>query len=181
MKRPPRPADEEGPRDQPGPVGSVAAGLGHSDAWGRLDASADEAADPLSIPESVRYERALELGRGGMGRVVSARDRRLGRQVALKEVRPGVNQHLAAAQLTAEAQLAAGLDHPGIVAIHDAGRDARGQPWYAMRLVRGRTLTQAALALPTLTERLRLMQPLLAVCHAVAHAHERGIIHRALL
>lgn len=149
---------------------------GASDAWGPPESRRSD--DPFSVDESVRYERGFELGRGGMGRVVVARDRRLGRQVALKEVRPGVNQRAADAHLVAEAQLAAGLDHPGILAIHDAGRDAGGQPWYAMRLVRGQTLTQAARALRTVAERLRLMQPLLAVCHAVAHAHERKIIHR---
>lgn len=188
MKRRSRTPEGDSPRDEAGPVGSVAAGgdlsigqnMGQSDAWGQPGARRDSVEDPLSIAESVRYERGLELGRGGMGRVVAARDRRLGRQVALKEVRPGVNHQVAAAQLMAEAQLAAGLDHPGILAIHDAGRDARGQPWYAMRLVRGRTLAQAARALPTLTARLRLMQPLLAVCHAVAHAHERQIVHRDL-
>lgn len=175
MSRPRMPPDEDAE-----PAGSVSAEPGLSDAWGALQPAAGEDADPLSVRESARYERGLELGRGGMGRVVAARDRRLDRQVALKEVRPGVNQAAAAAQLAAEAQLAAGLDHPGIVAIHDAGRDARGQPWYAMRLVRGQTLTQAAQALPTLAERMRLMQPLLAVCHAVAHAHERQIVHRDL-
>lgn len=175
MSRPRTPRDEDAER-----AGSVSAEPGLSDAWGAPQPAQGEAADPLSVRESARYERGLELGRGGMGRVVAARDRRLDRQVALKEVRPGVNQAAAAAQLAAEAQLAAGLDHPGIVAIHDAGRDDRGQPWYAMRLVRGQTLTQAARALPTLTERLRLMQPLLAVCHAVAHAHERQIVHRDL-
>lgn len=169
------------PRDEDAePAGSVSAEPGLSDAWGAPHPAKGEGADPLAVHESARYERGLELGRGGMGRVVAARDRRLDRQVALKEVRPGVNQAAAAAQLAAEAQLAAGLDHPGIVAIHDAGRDARGQPWYAMRLVRGQTLTQAARALPSLAERLRLMQPLLAVCHAVAHAHERQIVHRDL-
>lgn len=160
--------------------GSVAAGSGQSDAWGSPATSKSDGEDPFSAAEAVRYERGLELGRGGMGRVVAARDRRLGRQVAIKEVRPGVNQRTAAAQLVAEAQLAAGLDHPSILAIHDAGRDARGQPFYAMRLVRGQTMSQAASALPTHAERLKLMRPLLAACHAVAHAHERKIIHRDL-
>lgn len=161
--------------DQPG---SVAADASQGDMWEQCATHDRDQDEPLSIAEGVRYERGLELGRGGMGRVVAARDLRLGRQVALKEVRPGINQRTAAAQLIAEAQLAAGLDHPGIVAIHDAGRDAQGQPFYTMRLVRGRTLHQAARLVPTQTERLRLMQPLLAACHAVAHAHTRSIVHR---
>lgn len=159
---------------------SIAVDLGRSDAWGPRGASDGDGIDLFSIGESERYERGSELGRGGMGRVFSAHDRRLGRQVALKEVRPGGPPRAGEARLAAEAQLAAGLDHPGILTIHDAGRDAKGQPFYTMRLIRGRTLTQAAHALATQTERMRLVQPLLAVCHAVAHAHARGIIHRDL-
>jgi hypothetical protein len=156
------------------------AAWGQSDAWGETSRGTSATVDPLSIAESARYERGLELGRGGMGRVATAVDLRLGRRVAIKELRPGGDVADAAARLVAEAQLTAGLDHPGIVAVHDAGRDSAGQPWYAMRLVRGETLTRLAAAAPDQAARLRLIPRLLAACHAVAHAHERGIVHRDL-
>lgn len=173
-----RRGEGQAPPADPGEAGSVGP-AGASDAWGAPALAPGGAADPLAIPEHRRYERGLELGRGGMGRVVTALDLRLGRQVALKEVHADTDPQ-AAARLLAEAQLAAGLDHPGIVTVHDAGRDARGQPFYAMRLVRGETLSRAARALPSDEARQRLVQPLIAACHAVGHAHERRIVHRDL-
>ena len=122
-----------------------------------------------------RYERQGLLGEGGMGRVYAARDRHLRRQVALKvAARPEL-----AGRLATEAWITAQLEHPGIVAVYDAG-EAEGEAWYTMRLIRGRTLRDRLVEHPDTAGRLTLLPHLLAACQAVAYAHAMGIIHRDL-
>lgn len=122
-----------------------------------------------------RYERQGLLGRGGMGRVYAARDIRLRRQVALKvAATPELAERLAR-----EAWITAQLEHPGIVAVYDAG-ETEGQAWYTMRLIRGRTLRERLAASPDLAARLGLLPHLHAACQAVAYAHSMGIVHRDL-
>lgn len=134
---------------------------------------------PFSTAEGERYVTIAELGRGGMGTVVSAIDLRLGRQVALKQVtqvvreRPGMEQRLAR-----EALITAALDHPGIVPVFDAGRNQDGSIYYTMRLVRGRALTDAIRDAQTQSGRLVLLRHFLAACEAIAYAHSMGVIHR---
>ena len=87
-----------------------------------------------------RYEIRAPLGRGGMGEVFEAVDRRLGRTVAIKVLRP----ELAAderflARFRREAATAAGLAHVGIVSVHDIGEDA-GRTFIVMEFVAGRTI-----------------------------------------
>jgi WD40 repeat protein len=116
-----------------------------------------------------------------MGRVWVAEDTALGRQVALKELAPALRDHPdARARLQREAWITAHLDHPGIVAVHDAGTMWDGAPFYTMRLVRGKTLAQALHEVHDLTGRQRLLRPLLAACEAVAYAHSAGVVHRDL-
>ncbi len=116
-----------------------------------------------------------------MGRVVSAMDRRLQRQIAFKQVsaevrdRPGMEQRLAR-----EAWITAALDHPAIVPVFDAGQAPDGSLYYTMRLVRGRALTVAIHEAPGMPERLGLLRHFLAACEAVAYAHSQGILHRDL-
>ncbi|GDX80658.1 hypothetical protein LBMAG42_24690 [Deltaproteobacteria bacterium] len=123
----------------------------------------------------VRYERQGLLGQGGMGRVYAARDSLLRRQVALKVA---ATPELAG-RLAREAWITAQLEHPGIVAVYDAG-ETDGQNWYTMRLIRGRTLRERVAACPDLAARLQLMPHLHAACQAVAYAHSMGIVHRDL-
>ncbi len=122
-----------------------------------------------------RYEREGLLGLGGMGRVYAARDARLQRQVALKVA----STPELAGRLACEARITAQLEHPGIVAVYDAGV-TDGQAWYAMRLIRGRTLRARIAACPDLAARLALLPHLHAACQAVAYAHAMGIVHRDL-
>ena len=92
-------------------------------------------------PGAERYQVGNVLGEGGMGRVSVAQDAHLGRDVALKELHPSLRHRPdAAARLQHEAWITAQLDHPGVVAVHDAGQLGDGRPFYTMRLVRGRTL-----------------------------------------
>ena len=129
--------------------------------------------------DGLRYVRGPVLGEGGMGTVFLADDRRLRRQVALKQAR-GEPSGAAARQIRHEARITAALDHPGIVAVYDLGADPDGRPWYTMPVVRGRSLRQALDAAVDRPARMRLLRPLLGACEAVAHAHLRGVVHRDL-
>ena len=123
-------------------------------------------------PES-RYLIGPLLGSGGMGRVLLGHDPVLQRELAVKQALTPAS----AGRLRREAQLLAKLDHPSIVAVYDADLTV---PWYAMRLVRGATLTEAIGNCADLAARLRLLRHVLAACEGVAHAHAVGIAHRDL-
>ncbi len=139
----------------------------------------DAAPHPFATPESVRYTRQTFIARGGMGRVSAVLDARLGREVAKKDVPPDAVDALALERrLAREAWVTARLDHPSIVPVHDAGTDSAGRPFFTMRLIHGRSLA-AALAARDL-DLPALLRHFLAVCHAIAHAHSRGVVHRDL-
>jgi hypothetical protein len=121
----------------------------------------------------VRYTVGPTLGSGGMGRVLLGHDPVLQRELAVKEALTPA----AAGRLCREARLLARLDHPSIVAIYDADLQV---PWFAMRLVRGATLSEAIERSADLETRLRLLRHLLSACEGVAHAHAAGIVHRDL-
>jgi eukaryotic-like serine/threonine-protein kinase len=145
-----------------------------------LPADARVAAPPpnLRTREPERYEVVAEHGRGGLGRVLRARDRELGRDVAIKEVlacTPATE-----ARFVREAMITARLEHPGIVPVHDAGRWPDGTPFYAMKLVSGRPLKQLIQDATTAAARLALLPHVIAVADAIAYAHDRGIVHRDL-
>ncbi len=122
-----------------------------------------------------RFAELGELGRGGMGRVIDAYDRALGRSVAVKMIMSTDQTDLA--RFEREAQITARLEHPGIVPIHDAGRDTNGQPYYVMRKVDGRPLSELV-DVRAFGARLALVPNVLAACDAVAFAHARRVIHR---
>lgn len=133
----------------------------------------DGAPHPFSTAEPLRYEHRGLIAVGAMGRVDRVFDHRLLREVALKTPRTPT----AAARLAQEAWITAQLDHPGIVAVHDAGTTTTGLPFYSMRLIRGRTLEEA---LAASDGRLALLRHFLTACEAVAHAHGLGVVHRDL-
>ncbi len=133
-------------------------------------------------PERIgRYRLIRKLGEGGMGAVYEAEQDSPRRSVALKIIRPGLTNPRALRRFEFEAQLLGRLQHPGIAQVFEAGAtDFRGarQPYFAMELVRGRTLTDYALFHRlSARERLKLLA---AVCDAVHHAHQKGVIHRDL-
>lgn len=140
----------------------------------------EPAASPVE-PGARRYEPGLVVGRGAMGVVRAARDRALGRDVALKELDPALaTDRAAAARLAREACVTARLDHPGVVSVHDAGVLPDGRPFYTMHLIRGRTLAAALAEAGGPAARLALIRPLLAAAEAVAAAHAAGMVHRDL-
>ncbi|MBK9035334.1 MAG: serine/threonine protein kinase [Myxococcales bacterium] len=133
---------------------------------------------PLQFRDPARYDVLGEHGRGGLGRVFRARDREMGRDVALKELlHRGASSEL---RFFREALITARLEHPGIVPVHEAGRWPDGTPFYAMKLVAGRPLKALIDACTKTDERLALLPHIIAVADAIAYAHDRKIIHRDL-
>jgi hypothetical protein len=131
---------------------------------------------PVVDPQS--YELAGEFARGGLGRILRARDRRLRRQVAIKELLGSAPN--AAGRFVREALVTARLQHPSIVPVYEAGRWPGGAPFYSMKLVSGRSLADLIDGAKALPDRLALLPNLLAVADAVAYAHSERIIHRDL-
>jgi tetratricopeptide (TPR) repeat protein len=125
------------------------------------------------------FEILGELGRGGFGVVYEARDRRLGRLVAFKAIRPGPPEEgpRRAEWLAREAEAAARLDHPNIVTIHDVGTGAAG-PYIVMERLHGETLRERLDRGPVPSaEAYRIIRE---VVRGVAHAHACGVVHRDL-
>jgi serine/threonine-protein kinase len=145
-------------------------------------AQLDDLKASLDAPETVagfaRYELLGVLGEGAMSVVHRARDRRLGRSVAVKVLRESLLSHpVVAERFTREAQALARLDHPGIVKVYDSGMDA-GRAYLVMELVDGESLSKKLAATPAdRAARVRLLEK---VARAVHHAHEKGVIHRDL-
>lgn len=137
-----------------------------------------EAAASGGSGQVARYLARGELGRGGMGRVLEALDRRLGRVVAIKEsfaTDPDGQQ-----RFEREVAITARLEHPAIVPLYDSGVTADGRAFYVMRKLSGRGLDVVMSELKSLDERLALLPALLSACDAVAHAHARRVVHRDL-
>ncbi|HEX4419156.1 MAG TPA: serine/threonine-protein kinase [Kofleriaceae bacterium] len=138
----------------------------------------DAPATPSQQRDPDRYEILAEHGRGGIGRVHRAHDRELGRDVAIKELIE--RTHVGEVRFLREALITARLEHPGIVPVHEAGRWPDGTPFYAMKLVAGRSLRDLMAERPKLDDRIELLHHVIAVADAIAYAHGRNIIHRDL-
>ena len=135
-------------------------------------------ADVVAIADVGRYLLGEEIARGGMGRVVEATDRVLGRHVALKEVLSDDAE--ARRRFAREIRITARLEHPSIVPVHDAGTMPDGTPFYVMRKVSGQPLEDLVGAASTVEQRLALLPHVVAAAQALAHAHARGVLHRDL-
>ncbi len=151
-----------------------------ADATLASQSSARERAASIPLPEVRRdsYVIERELARGGMGRILVAEDRRLSRPVALKELL--VANAALADRFSREVRITARLQHPGIVPVYEAGHWPGGEPFYAMKLVSGRSLEKVVEERTTLDERLRLVPNLVQLAEAMAYAHDQRIIHRDL-
>ncbi len=132
-------------------------------------------APPVDVPG---YTIDVELGRGGMGRVYRALQQSTHRTVALKVMLEGPgNSDKAKRRFEREVRIVASLRHPNIAQIYDSGVH-QGRYWFAMEYVDGLPMDAGSTATRlTLREKLELMRK---VCHAVGHAHDRGVIHRDL-
>jgi len=125
-----------------------------------------------------RYAVAAEIGRGGLGRVLRARDLELDRAVAIKELHADDDD--SRRRFVREALITARLQHPSIVPVYEAGRWADQSPFYAMKLVAGRSLDKVIATAKTLSARLAIVPMILAVSDAIAYAHAERVIHRDL-
>ncbi len=145
--------------------------------------------EPAAIrPPGERYAVLRLHAEGGLGQVFVARDQDLNREVALKQIRPERAAHSGSRRrFLKEAQVTGQLEHPNIVPVYELAH-REGQPFYAMRLVRGQTLGEAIAdyhrrrreGRDDPLDRPRLLTAFVAVCQAVAFAHSRGVLHRDL-
>ncbi len=145
-----------------------------------------------------RFVPIRPYARGGIGLVWVARDRELQRDVALKMIQPKyAGRSDQRARFLLEAEITGKLEHPGIVPVYSLGRDADGRPYYAMRFIRGESLSAAIKAFhqarrqeaesagkhaPSIwgVEFRQLLGSFLDVCNTIEYAHSRGVLHRDL-
>ncbi len=132
----------------------------------------------LTTVDPAHFVVGREIARGGMGRIMAARDRRLGRPVAIKELL--VASPEMRARFEREARITAKLQHPAIVNLLEAGTWPTGEPFYVMTLVSGESLDKVIAARGTLEGRLALLPTVIAAVDALAYAHDARIIHRDL-
>ncbi|HEY2785484.1 MAG TPA: serine/threonine-protein kinase [Fimbriiglobus sp.] len=138
--------------------------------------------EPAMVHSTDRYSDWKEIGRGGIGVVYRARDRILGRDLAVKILREAYRDNADARQrFVDEAKIGSQMQHPAIVPVYEIGEFDDGRPYFTMKLVEGQTLAE-------LMRRREFpdgdVTPLLGyfeqICQAIAYAHARGILHRDL-
>jgi serine/threonine protein kinase len=143
---------------------------------------------------SIRYQIIRDYAKGGLGQVFVALDEELKRHVALKQIQDRFAGNADARQrFMLEAEITGGLEHPGVVPVYGLGVYDDGQPYYAMRFIRGESMEQAIAdfhrKFPTqdamarrdpdrMLELRKLIGRILDVCQAIAYAHSRGVLHR---
>ena len=144
----------------------------------RAVSAAPPAEPPQETPQlGDRYALKKEIGRGGMGRVFLAQDRRLGRDVAIKLLATGAPGGERLLRFEQEARAVASLSHPNIITVFDVGVSA-GAPYIVSELLRGGTLREKLSG--------TTLQPKEALDYAgqlaqgLVAAHEKGIVHRDL-
>jgi eukaryotic-like serine/threonine-protein kinase len=159
-------------------------GDGHSDVTMTLTAPSSSSQRVGGRFRILRFHRE-----GGLGRVYVARDEELGREVALKEVRPDKAAETSLlSRFVLEAEINGGLEHPGIVPVYSLGTYDDGRPFYAMRFVDGDSLKEAIESYhkkhpqpdPSAVEFRKLLGRFVDVCEAIAFAHSKGVLHRDL-
>lgn len=161
---------------------------------GDSDDDTNKNTQPVGQGHPTRYQKLRDHAKGGLGQVFVARDEELNRQVALKQIQTQFSGNQAARQrFMLEAEITGGLEHPGVVPVYGLGLYEDGQPYYAMRFIRGESMDAAIQDFhkrfpatgaarwrdPTRTMELRkLLSRILDVCQAIAYAHSRGVLHR---
>ena len=143
---------------------------------------------PPPVPNRFRIVRFHD--EGALGQVFEAEDQELHRRVALKEIQQRfVGDTANRLRFEREAQITGRLEHPGIVPVYGMGHHDDGRPYYAMRMIRGRSLKDAIQefhgtrwntrdAGERTVQLRRLLSSFMDVCNAIHYAHRRGVIHR---
>ncbi len=134
-----------------------------------------------------RYIMGDELGRGAIGQVTEATDEHLKRNVAIKilQENSGLDRDRIA-RFIAEAQIIAQLEHPTIVPVHEIGLMPGGLPYFTMKKVRGKLLSEVINERRVdnsndfVRYRKRLLRRFSLLCNGIAYAHSRGVVHRDL-
>ena len=180
----------DGPPERAKPDGDAAQapGMGDSieglqpDEPNRTDRSSHASPSLSSIIEQPGgwigdYHLLSVLGEGGMGIVYLAEQKHpIRRQVALKVIKPGMDSARVIARFEAERQALALLSHPNIAQVYEAGSTESGRPYFVMEAVQGIPITEYCVREDLDTHaRLGLF---IKTCHAIQHAHQKGIIHR---
>ena len=142
---------------------------------------------PSAASPQPRYRLEQHLGRGGMGEVEAVLDNDIGRLVAVKRRRVGLEDEAGLARFADEIRTVGQLEHPNIVPIHDVGIDDLGRHYFVMKYVNGETLADIIRRLKAgdpetharygFEERMRIFR---GVLEAVDFAHNQGILHRDL-
>ncbi len=143
--------------------------------------------------EGMRFRILRPYAQGGIGKVSVAFDAELQREVALKQIKKERAADAdSRARFLLEAEVTGRLEHPGIVPVYGLGTDDDGQPFYAMRFVRGTSFEEAIRRFHAADEDPRrdprersmsmrhLLDRFVNVCQTVAYAHSRGVLHRDL-
>jgi serine/threonine protein kinase/tetratricopeptide (TPR) repeat protein len=153
-------------------------------------ARTDGLANPAPVADAVGwqigpYKLVEKLGEGGMGAVfIAEQEQPVKRQVALKIIKAGMDSEQVIRRFEIERQALAMMDHSNIAKVLDAGTIPEhvegglpaGRPYFVMELVKGQSITTYCNEMQlSIRERLALFVP---VCHAIQHAHQKGIIHR---
>ncbi len=133
-----------------------------------------------------RFEVRGLLGEGGMGRVLHGWDPELGRTVAIKLIEDdAANDRRALDRAVEEVRISAQLEHPNIVPVYDVGVSAEGDLYFVMRRVQGTSLDVVLRGLREGDAEMRrrwtpkrLLAAFASLCHAVAYAHQHGVVHR---
>jgi serine/threonine-protein kinase len=136
----------------------------------------------VALDSIARYRLGPEIAVGGIGVVYHARDLVLKRDLAVKVLRPEHRDNPdLVSRFLEEAQVGGQLQHPGMVPVHGLGRLPDGRPFFAMKLIQGRTLEALLAERADPSQDLpRFLKVFEQVCQALAYAHSRRVIHRDL-
>jgi hypothetical protein len=150
-----------------------------------LGGTPSKSSAPVTLPPE-DYHVGGEIARGGMGSILEAEDRKLGRKVAMKVMKLEASaSDYARTRFVREATVLARLEHPNIVPIHELGWDSDNRLFYTMKLVQGRTLQAILNGLKEGDENFvryytldRLLTIFRKICDALSLAHAKSVIHR---
>ncbi len=143
----------------------------------------DQESEPITTAgTTARYQILEEIARGGMGIITRTRDNDLGRDVAMKVLQPQhADNRAMVRRFLEEAQIAGQLQHPGILQVYELGMRPDGRPYFTMKLIKGRTLSELLEQRESPDDdRRRLIGIFERICQTMAYAHSRGVIHRDL-